>query len=440
MKLGKNLCCLLIVIVLLSACTSAPATEPFPTIAAPTLTPVPPTSTVIPTDTALAPTPIPVPSSLPFVALEGLRVAYIIDGNLFVQDSDKQAIQLTHNGQDHEPMFSDDGQKIMFYREGNSNKREIWTINANGSGEQALVNLEKLASFGQEYDETTEFRSPAFIPTTHQLLFTTTNQDLLVANTDTGELKQLLAPGQSGFFLVSPNGKWIAVQTLSRISVIDSHGQIVRQNMASYSYESYDCVFYGYICAPMFWKQDSSELIVLQPLSGVAPLMYALWRYPMDGRPGTEIRFSPPPMGEALSVSPDGKWIAYSLFEQGDGDGVYLGNLSDGTSQLIYQPKLNETTGVRDPAPLDYYGWSPDSLYFVFSDDENKFISNIHGETTLLGKAGVLGWIDNNHYFSGSTVYEVGGQDGVPVVDFPPFAGRFETPMAFVFLGSGAIP
>jgi len=59
---------------------------------------------------------------LPFQMLEGLRVAYIIDGNLYVQDSGKQAVQLTYSGQDGGPIFSDDGQKIVFYR----GENQLW--------------------------------------------------------------------------------------------------------------------------------------------------------------------------------------------------------------------------------------------------------------------------------------------------------------------------
>src|SRR5258705_10176452 len=62
------------------------------------------TSTVTPTNT-----PKPTLTALPFKALDGLRVAYIIDSNVYVQDSGKQAVQLTHSGKDSFPTFANDG-------------------------------------------------------------------------------------------------------------------------------------------------------------------------------------------------------------------------------------------------------------------------------------------------------------------------------------------
>ena len=54
-------------------------------------------------------------SSLPLVAVNGLRVAYIVTGNLYVQNSGGQPMQLTNSGVDSTPIFSDDGQKIVFF-------------------------------------------------------------------------------------------------------------------------------------------------------------------------------------------------------------------------------------------------------------------------------------------------------------------------------------
>lgn len=79
-----------------------------------------PTSTAFPiTDTVLSSTTTP----LPFRALNGLRVVYTdIDGNLYVQDSGKSSIKLTHDVKEsvdgRPPLISDDGQKIVFYRTG----------------------------------------------------------------------------------------------------------------------------------------------------------------------------------------------------------------------------------------------------------------------------------------------------------------------------------
>src|ERR1051325_3199678 len=81
-----------------------------------------PTSTIVPTDMLLSP--ITTQTPLPFIALDGLRVAYIMGDNLYVQDSGKRTIQLAHgveNLKNRPPLISDDGQKIIFYRAEESN-------------------------------------------------------------------------------------------------------------------------------------------------------------------------------------------------------------------------------------------------------------------------------------------------------------------------------
>lgn len=144
----------------------------------------------------------------------------------------------------------------------------------------------------------------------------------------------------------------------------------------------------------------------------------------------------PGPMGEALSVSPDGNWIAFTLFEQGDQDGVYLGNLRDGTSQRIYPPQSSKGIEVHDPSSLNYYGWSPDSRHFIFEDWYDTIMGNIQGEATLVGRGGICGWIDKNHYLDGCGVLaEVGKQERVRVIEWPSNIDRSEPPIVFVFLG-----
>ncbi len=194
------------------------ATDTTEPIMTPTSTP-----TITPADTPLPPTPTQTP--LPFMALDGLRVAYIINGNLYVQDSGKPAIQLTfsvNERTDRPPLFSDDGQKIIFYRAGESNLDLVYVINADGTGEQVLVDPELLSAFGKAYDKFTTLISLAFVPNTHLLLFNTYQQgnfdlesagwlpivgnDLFAVNTDNGEIKQLKAPWQGGQLPCGP--KW----------------------------------------------------------------------------------------------------------------------------------------------------------------------------------------------------------------------------------------
>jgi hypothetical protein len=408
-----------------------------------------PTSTLSATETSLALTPT--PTRLPFMALDGLRTVYTTsDGNLYIYDGGKSAIQLTQGvkeSTEYRPsLISDDGQKIIFYRAGESSLDSVYTINADGTGEQMLVNPASLSVFSKEYDEFATLFSLAFVPGTHLLLFNTyqlsnfdpetsgwqpiVGNDLFVVNTDTSEITQLKVPSQGGNFLAAPNGKWVAVQTLDHIDVIDVQGQMIHRNLVTYTKSE------AHVVVPMSWTSDSQELIILPseiPLFvGGVPIVRNIWRYPLDGSSGIEIKLTPSPVYNSYAVSPDGNWIVYS-YDSGGLDpnttsGVYLGDLHDGTSHLIYVPPPNENTGFVD-VPNYYNAWSPDSKNFVFHDFL-IFMGNINGEIVSLGWGeGILGWIDDKHYVLGTGA--VGDVDNIIV----PHEYIYRDPIAFVYLG-----
>jgi hypothetical protein len=169
-------------------------------------------ATLSPTDTPLAIslTPTITESPYPFTTMMGLRGVYISGGDVYIQDGGEQPVQLTHSGQASRPvLISDDGQKIAFA----CGAGRWCVVNADGTGERALVTPEQLASFGEVYSrECLEYYNPGFVPGSHQLLFFTQvrceggeghiqrNNDLWLADTDTSKLRQLRAPGQGGIF------------------------------------------------------------------------------------------------------------------------------------------------------------------------------------------------------------------------------------------------
>lgn len=132
----------------------------------------PPTPTMIssPIETATlqssaTKTPMPADTTpLQSFTLNGLCMAYIMDGNLYMQESGGQPIQLTNSGQDRRPMFSDDGQKIVFFRGAVNQKNAVYSINADSSQEQVLVTSDSLMALGLGYDQESELGDLAFVP------------------------------------------------------------------------------------------------------------------------------------------------------------------------------------------------------------------------------------------------------------------------------------
>ena len=398
-----------------------------------------PTATVISTDTPLNPT----PTLLPFQVVEGLRVTYVIDGNLYIQDSGKEPVQLTDSGLDGRPIFSDDGERIVFYR---GEASDIYSINANGSHEQVLTSPGWLTKLNLGYSEFTRIGNIVFVPGTHQLLFNTSevkpwndsvshmspmdvqpNLDVLLMDIDTKEIKRLVAPGEGGIFQISPDGKLDIDYTGSYIDVIGIYGQINRRHMITYQ-PNWDNEW-----VEPFWTQDSSKFIFVAPIKGNAdptdgPEPDTVWQYSMESNTANEIHLNPPPMDHYFTLSPDGNWIAYSYFyypgktEKTMPSGVYLGNLRDGSSRFLGSAPLYGSP--------DSFEWSPDSEHFIFEDDRQTrlYLGNIQGDVTPLNVMGFeAGWIDSHRYIyfpsNGAGLEllmgEVGNEGNTPVVDLP---------------------
>jgi hypothetical protein len=158
-----------VVVEMTQTATSQPTATLTPTISS--------TDTPIPT-ASLSPAGTPEPTE-PVVIVPGLRMAYTMGGNLYVQDSGGQPLQLTHTGLDSGPVLSDDGQKLVFLRAKHPDDikkgipRDLYSINADGSGERFWINAGQMMALSPKYDQFSEVYSWGFVPGTHSLLFTT---------------------------------------------------------------------------------------------------------------------------------------------------------------------------------------------------------------------------------------------------------------------------
>lgn len=395
MKLFKRVEILFLILPLMAlfeACGSA-IPSPFPaTATAPTAT------LVILTSTELHPTlsPTLTPSAIPVSSPpDGLRMAYIIDGNLYFQDGSNPPVQLTYSAEDSTPIFSDDGEKIIF-RHG-KHAEEIHSINIDSSQEQVLVTDKLLMTLDTLYNESTYVHSLTFIPGTHLLLFGTHeslsdmprwNNDLLMVNADTAEIKRLLLPNHVGSFYVSPDGKFIAIDTIGRIDVIDLGGKVIHQNVLTYTPS--EPIF---LPPGISWMPDSQGLVVILPVStfydtSASGPSYTVWLYTLDDGTGVQAPLDILPTEVYMAnISPDGSWIIYNNNDQ---YAFYIGDLRTGNTQL-YEPK----TFVFH----DNRSWSPDSKHFIYRGTrKNLFLGSVNNPPELIGRGDFLGWLDANRY------------------------------------------
>jgi len=346
--------------------SAAPTATPVPQSASPTATPVPPTATATPTEppvTARAPE---------------MRIAYTDAGrNLWIWiDGTGAARKIVSTGDVTEARISPDGNLVVFVRTFNYLNFSMWLINADGTNERLLIPLEEFDAMKNSPDALgAQPYVWDWVPGTRQLAIVSSpthdgpgmmvNDDLWYVNIDTGELKQMLPPGQGGVFYFSPDGQQIALVTPKTISLINSDGTNRRQSVLEYPLVS-TYGEYKYYATPK-WSPDLSFLrVAILPQEPLAEPRQntSIWEIPADGSPAKMIRVvtSMPLLGPELS--PDLNHIVY-LKEHGapaDNQRELHISVSDNSGDTIYQ------TGQ-----LDFMGWAPDSSRFIFSSGtDNK--------------------------------------------------------------------
>ena len=348
----------------------------------------------------------PLPAVLPKFPLDGYVVIFEKNGDLYFQDENNSPIQLTRGGEKaHSPIISNDNQKIVFARGDSSGNgySNIYSVNTDGSSEQALITEQWLATLGKG----TEARFPVFVPDTRQLIFNTylcESQEynslcsigIFLVDTDTGEIKKILPPGEAGQydhggnFKVSPNGKMVSVALSGRIDIFDLNGKIIRKNVLPYTPSDPAELF-----SAQSWLPDSNGMIIAIPASihygaGYEDPTYTVWRYTVDNSEADQIPLDNlPPIivmancGNEIDISPDGNWILYARPTATTESTLYLGNLRNGHTQLY--------------APLTCPGgpvWSSNSKYFIYADKWGT----INTPPILVGGF-FLEWLDATHFF-----------------------------------------
>ena len=460
---------------LLAACEVATPVPSIVTVGSPTA-PIVPTPTLTSTSmlTALPSSSTPTFPPVTLSAMpEGLRIVYLDEaGNLFVENAGEAPLQLTHSGDNWGFLFSEDGERLIFFHKQDPlyfdmfPVLDIYSIRVDGTQEKLLTSDNLLESLGFGYNEFTRSTSLTYVPGSQQAVFSTVqsneqlatlwpyhdntqrNLDLISVNIVTGELKVLLPPGKGGNFVVSPDGRMVAVQASGHIDVIGIDGRMIHQNLVTYipttPHE---------LIPDMFWTEDSAELLVTLPIDPEYQYTRAqcttdvaargVWRYAIDGGAGGQTLLDPPPIGESnrasryfvdFDVSPDGNWILYE-YEHNVGcdvedetviPGRYLGNLREGTARFY--------------APISSPVWSSDSKHFVYEvwkdGRQGLFLGSVDGPPEFLdvSKDYLLGWADPTHYMvfymvDGSIVGmlgEIGGQVtyfpvSAPAVSFEDF-------------------
>lgn len=425
MKVSKTLLIGLLAVLLFS-CSGQPSATSFATqtpLRLPTFSSVQ-TETLSPTTT-----PIPTATQTPPIsfALDRLRMVIVRDGNLYVQNGINPPIQLTTSGKDRNPMISYDGKKIVFYR--GETFDGVYSINADGSQEQAIILSQLLPTLGRG-----DIKALTFVPNTHFLVFNTylCNPSVNLYNApdctvgiysvdaDSGEINELISGlssngTQTRNFEISPDGNYISVATSGHIDLYSFH--IPRIEVSKQNIILYERTVPDEFLPLQYWLPDTSGLIVVLPEDpynepATPPHTFTAWHSSLtnkvDNNTAIQVQLDPP-IGFLstcnFSVSPDRNWIFYISDRI---PSLYLGSLNDSVTKpyewengcpMLYPP---------------YNQWSPDSLHFAWQNT----IASIDGKTFSIA-GDFKGWLDDQHYFyvaieenkSRTYIGEIGGSN-----------------------------
>jgi hypothetical protein len=370
----------------------------------PTLTPAPPPGG--------GPTEPPVEPPAPAV----LRVTYVKGGNVWLWTEGVGTLALTASGDAQQAFISDDGQVVAYIRQIGSSGPELWAVNNDGSNNRQLVSTAELwAIYTGDPGSAPMGIGPYRVdwrPGTHELYYNTQPiyegpglsiyNDLRMVDADTLVKTVLFAPGDGGHFYFSPDGAQIAIVAPDHIDLVNADGSNLRPNVLVYDWViTYS--EYQYYPRPV-WAPDSSGLrVVVPPQDPLADPLPAsnVWYIPADGSPeslSTSILAMPFAWPDS-AISPDLNRLAYAVPV-----GIPTDNLrdlhisgADGSGDAVY---INAES-------LEFVGWAPDSLHFIFEVHGPGPLSGTHlgvvggGTITLASDSSLMtdfAWTDAAHY------------------------------------------
>lgn len=417
---------IIVTLILVTACT--PPFSPTPSkensTDTPVVTPVrltPKTLAMItPTPTVKPITPTSLP--LPLFPLGGYVILFAKNGDLYFQDGTNSPIKLSRVDKDARYTLSDDNQKVLInIQDEYAYSRLPFIINTDGTPQEQHI-------LGNWADQNllwgTRLGQAEFIAGTHQVIFSTHScnsydtpssciSSLFLANLERdNDIKKLTDLGFSGplhheNFIVSPNGKLVAVMSTTSVDILNMDGKVIRHDILPYKPNTPSIVF-----PILSWLPDSSGLLAGLPTTLFDSVAYnyvaaaSIWRYTISSNSAVQIPFdTPPPLLQTPQFSPDGKWIVYGGI--GGNPEVYLQNLENGQIRMV-----GEATQAS-------FKWAPDSKHFTVTS-AGSWLGTIDMLKPIPANF-FAGWVDSNHFlwvdFSGKVRVAEIKDDGLKIYD-----------------------
>jgi hypothetical protein len=402
---------LIILCLMLCACTSATTNMSTPIVSLTPLatvrvestnTPIPvPTVTPRPISSVTA-RPEPTPTATLNPVFSDVRIAYVSESKVWLWAEGISRTLFKTGERFSNVSISNDGEFVAFSTNTN---RDLWLIKADGTGQRLLVKAEQLNP------ETPE-RGPAmicqlgWIPNTHKIFLSTGNctvfgpwlDDLYLFDIDTNQLTELLPKGEGGQALPSPDGGALAIASRTKVTVVllDSLSRhtVYKYEMLQYSG---DVAIYPSIA----WRSDSASFVAsiytnrcTKADETVPECQYRVVEI-------LDVGLGQLPTFQRLELNAD----LFSVELAPDGTQVaYWQRSNDATrSYDLHVLSIDGLTGQMLPGPgeIRSSGWLPDSTGFLFYEATNSQPLIVTGSEvtvyeTILPTASNIIWIDES--------------------------------------------
>lgn len=404
-------------IFLLASCTSAPLSTPplagetpkAPVVTTASIT----TATTIPSPTDAITPKISTPTFTPAPLPDDLVVAYVVEDALWVWTRNGSQI-LAQQKSIYRPLFSDDGQWILFRQRYTildgiaPTFDELWTASTDGSEIKRLVGSDDLMALTGKNVLMDYF---GWLPNHHKILFNTEEIiegppgsmplfDLYSVDL-AGQITQLLGQGDAGRFTPSPNGIHIALATGSRIKVFDLESG---KQQTLLEFEPVGVPIDGGPRAPkVVWDPYGQFVITsILPKNLYYSELYAgepeqVWRLFLNGEVELVAQLQPvSPNHAGISISPNRQYFFY-----------LNGSCSDAMG-MLYVHSLTSSNEHPLTCVWNLPRWLPDSEHYIYNLGLWQ-LGNIHSNTIqpldiLNAPSGMdvdassQGWIDGNYF------------------------------------------
>lgn len=390
----KTLCFLLLLIVFHGGCAPlfpseadlqpVPSETQQPAVLPATWTPLPATWTPLPVITTT-------PTSLADIFPEGLRIVYLLDDMIYLW-KDGVVRELLQGESVSPQSLSYDGNWLAVNKKVQEEhpRYEIWAIRIDGDKYHRLLSVEEIAALPED-DSQPLILDYDWMPTTHQLLFTTQRViegppgispmfDLYLLDIS-GELRQLAAPGEGGEYFPSPDGRYVATSTTKRISLIDLQ---TGENQTLLEFDPLMIPTEAWRTPELYWDRTSQHFTATIPPpdiyyppdwpGGYSGGMEQIWRMHITGEVELLAEVEPA-VGRptVLGVSPYGEY--YFSSEWGTcGDGAFF------ITHLHTLPDGEELS--TQPCWMEFPAWLPDGKSYLYRSEGNWRIGNVNESIT----------------------------------------------------------